>query len=232
MMKELRFLIMLALMVSFGAAHSFQRETRNVEDFDEISLGVSGRLYLSIGDEFKVELDGDEDDLDEIDTDVVNGVLRIRHDGKWDWNWNSGGVKIYVTMPEVKGLSVSGSGTIYAEDLIKTDDIELSVSGSGDLEAEIEAGRVELSISGSGGAELQGTARNFGVRISGSGSLDAYDLRSEDCDVRISGSGSAKVNVSGDLDARISGSGSVYYDGDPDHVNSSASGSGKVRKRG
>jgi hypothetical protein len=50
------------------------------------------------------------------------------------------------------------------------------------------------------------------------------------CDIRISGSGDVEVNVKESLEANISGSGSVTYRGNPAHVNSHSSGSGKVRK--
>ena len=230
-MKNIRTLLMLLLMVSIGTAYAYQRDNRDLKGFDEISLGVSAHLHLSIGNEFKVEMEGDEDDMDEIETKVENGVLKIRHERRSGWSWNMDRVDIYVTMPEVNGLRVSGSGSIRSEDTIKSDDLELAVSGSGDLEVDIDARMVNLSISGSGDVELSGKAGEFKSTISGSGGIDAFDLVIENCDVRISGSGSVRVEVTGSLDARISGSGSVYYEGDPENVNSSTSGSGRVRKR-
>jgi Putative auto-transporter adhesin, head GIN domain len=70
------------------------------------------------------------------------------------------------------------------------------------------------------------------THISGSGKVYASNLEADKCDVRISGSGDVEINVKSDLDANISGSGSVTYKGNPSHVNSHSSGSGKVRKNG
>lgn len=213
--------------ISYG-----QRESRDVGSFDEISLGTHADLYLTIGSKTSVELVGDEDDIDEIETEVVNGSLRIRNESRWGWNWSSDKVKIYITVPEIKAISVSGSGNIYGESTIKADDLELSISGSGNIELDIEATEASMTISGSGNAELEGSVKDLTLRISGSGSIEAESLRAEDAEVRISGSGSVEIYASESLEARIAGSGSVYYYGDPKQVDSSSAGSGKVKKRG
>jgi hypothetical protein len=92
------------------------------------------------------------------------------------------------------------------------------------------AGTADVSVSGSGKVEASGTANEIKATISGSGKILAADLEVDKCEVRISGSGDVEINVKNDLDAQISGSGSVTYKGNPSRVNSHASGSGHVRK--
>ncbi len=146
-------------------------------------------------------------------------------------------------------LKVSGSGTMQL-DTDATGTIDADVSGSGnieltgrcrDFESHVSgSGRVKLNvsmseralfgISGSGRIYAAGSAREVKATISGSGEVLAADLVVDACDVRISGSGGVEINVNKELDATISGSGSVRYKGNPSHVNSHSSGSGKVRK--
>ena len=40
---------------------------------------------------------------------------------------------VYITMPELNGLGVSGSGKAEIKDAVKAEDLDLSVSGSGKL---------------------------------------------------------------------------------------------------
>ena len=70
--------------------------------------------------------------------------------------------------------------------------------------------------------------QRLGISISGSGNIDALDLASQVAEIRISGSGSIRVNVQQNLDVRISGSGSVKYRGQP-QISQSISGSGSVK---
>lgn len=215
------------LLFAFVDYTNAQRETRRVDEFSKVSFGVSGNLYIKQGNEQSVELRGD--DLEEIETDVSGGKLRIKYE-KSGWNWNRDKVDVYITIRKLEALTLSGSGKVYGESLFKTDDLDLSVSGSGDLELDVDADNVETGISGSGGVELSGNASSHEISISGSGKLNAEDLEAETYDIRISGSGSCRIYATKELNASVSGSGSIYYRGEPDKVRANTSGSGKVKK--
>lgn len=211
-----------ATLMAFGQ----DKEERDVSSFTGVSLGISGDLYLTQGSPQKVLIQADND-LDEIETQVKDGVLRIKTD---KWNSRIKGVKIWITMPEVESLNVSGSGDIIAESPVNTDEIDLKVSGSGTIDvAELKADEIGAAISGSGDLKLAGSADEMELRISGSGSVYASGLEVDECGIKISGSGSCKIDVAGELDASISGSGRVTYYGNP-QIDARVSGSGKVRK--
>ena len=217
------------LLLVYSVPSNAQKETRDVDEFTKISFGISGNLYLKEGNQQSVVLEGD--DLDEIETEVSGGKLRIRTKGNgWNWNWSRERVDVYITIKRLDALSLSGSGKVIGESLFKSGDLDLDVSGSGDMELDIDAGDVETGISGSGDVSLSGVARSNRVSISGSGKLSAEDLKTETYDIRISGSGSCRIYATKEIDSSVSGSGSVYYRGEPDKVHSSTSGSGKIRK--
>lgn len=249
-----------------------KRETRNVETFDQISFRVPGKLMLRQGSPQKVGLEGPDDILREIETSVDGGKLVIKKEGRdWGWNWGSNDrITVYITVKDISALSVGGSGDLIGETKIVSNDLRLSVSGSGGMDLEVEvrneleadvsgsgridvkgscaqldsdvsgSGRVMLDaavkekasfgISGSGRIDAAGSAREMKAVISGSGRVSAADLEVSKCEVRISGSGDVSIHVKDELNANISGSGSVSYKGNPNHVNSNSSGSGKVRK--
>lgn len=209
------------------------RETRDVGDFDEITMKIGGTVYVTQGNRNEVILEGREDDLDELRVDVRGGELIIENRRSSSWRfWESGNIRVdvYVTVKELNAVTVSGSGDIIGQNTIETDDFKARVSGSGDIEMELDAKDVATSISGSGNIELSGSASTGSLSISGSGKLLAEELKVDDFEVKISGSGRGSITVYGELDVRISGSGSVYYGGNPKAVNSSISGSGKVRR--
>lgn len=228
-MKKL--ILLTALFVVSTIVWAQDKQNRSVEPFNYVSFGISGDLTIKQGNAFEVILEGDEEDLDQIVTEVSGDRLRIKtKNNNWNWNWGSSKIKVTVTLKDFSGLDVSGSGDAVSIGVLKGDDVDLSVSGSGNMDIKLEAQEVDMSVSGSGSISLTGKGTNADLSISGSGKLDAEDFIAETVEVRISGSGSARVYATKEIDSRISGSGSVRYAGDPDKVYNKSSGSGSVRK--
>jgi Putative auto-transporter adhesin, head GIN domain len=115
-----------------------------------------------------------------------------------------------LTVKDLNGLAVSGSGTINAPKLATT--------------------QLTTKISGSGTITVNGAASDQDLEISGSGRYQAAGLTSKTVKARISGSGNASVLATDLLDVQISGSGSVTYSGNP-QVKQQISGSGKLIKK-
>jgi len=205
-------------------------ETRDLKGFTKVNFGVSGNLYINFGPEFKVVLEGDRKYLDEIITEVSGNRLVIKKEN-WRFHFDEK-VNVYVTMPEIEGLGVSGSGKAEVKDAIKSDDLNLSVSGSGKLYAnELSVSNLDCSISGSGDIILgNGTASKTGISVSGSGNFTGESVKINTANIHISGSGNCTCNVTESLIASVSGSGNVTYEGNP-RVDAHVSGSGKVRSR-
>ena len=115
-----------------------------------------------------------------------------------------------LTMKDITGLAVSGSGTINAPKLT-TAALRIEISGSGVITA---AGNVD----------------DQSLEISGSGRYLADGLTSKTTTAEISGSGTGNVVASNALDVKISGSGTLTYSGNP-QVSQTVSGSGKLIKK-
>ena len=213
------------------SALAFDKDKRDVEKFSVLSVNVPANVKVKQGSTQEVVLEGDDDDLANIETYVKGDKLIIkRKDSKRWFDWGSDKINIYVTMTEIEGLHISGSGTLESDGTLKTNDLDLKVSGSGDMDISCNAKNIDSSISGSGKIVLDGTSQDNEISISGSGRLLAMDLQAAKYNVTISGSGNCKINVIDELVARVSGSGNIYYKGSPDRVDSKVSGSGNIKK--
>ena len=209
-----------------------QEETRDVSSFSEISLRIPATVHLRQGSPQSVRIEAKQSTLEDIITEVNRSKLIIRFPGKsvFQRNYKPGRIDIYITVPDVNGLGVSGSGDILANE-IKARIIDLAVSGSGNIEIEdLISDKVNGAISGSGNIKIEsdGVADELSVSISGSGNCKADGFEAEDVTVSTSGSGNCKVKSNGSLKVRVAGSGSVYYKGNPT-VDASVAGSGHVR---
>jgi len=227
MKRALLLLVIISLGYGFSTGQSI-KETRDLKGFTSVGFGIAGNLYIKIGPRFSVELEGNKGDLREVETVVSGDRLQIKHQN-WRYNFKNK-VNVYITMPELKGLGVSGSGKAEILDALKGEDLDLSVSGSGNLfTAELAVENLECSISGSGNIRLGGgTVKDAGVSISGSGNFQGDMVKCETMEVRVSGSGNCTCNVTQSLEAGVSGSGNVTYKGNP-RIDARVSGSGRVR---
>ncbi|TYP98776.1 putative autotransporter adhesin-like protein [Tenacibaculum adriaticum] len=202
-------------------------KTRSVDNFDEVSVGGSFDVNLIDGKEGKITIEGEENIIPYIITEVRGGTLKI----KFKDNTNIRTTKrLTVTVPfeEIEGVSLGGSGNINVEKRIKANDVSFSIGGSGNITAEVDASSVKSSIGGSGNIKLKGNTGDFKCSIAGSGSVKAYDLYADNLKANIAGSGSVQTSVKTKIDANVVGSGSVYYKGKPKYIDSNSVGSGDV----
>ena len=205
---------------------------RSVGDYDAIALAGWFDLDLVDGKEGEITLEGESNLLEYIKTEVKDGKLVIKVEkgvnlkpSSWD-----DGIRITVPVETINSLALSGSGDIVGKKTIKTDKFRTAMSGSGDITLSIEANSVDAAMSGSGDITLSGNTRDFEARISGSGDIKAYELEADNVDATVSGSADIKVTATKMLKARVSGSGDISYRGNPDKVDTKASGSGDISK--
>lgn len=225
-----KYILLFAVSAISISTFAQKKETRKVGDFTYVSMGVHGNLTIKQGSKNEVILEGDKERLEEIETYVENGRLKIKNENNSWWSGSRSKIKIYITIKEFTGLSVSGSGEVRSDGQIKGEDVYLGVSGSGDIDLDLQANDIDCHISGSGSIRLSGRGKTGDLSISGSGRLDATDFEVETMKIRISGSGGAYVYATKEIDSRISGSGTVRYKGNPDKLSNRSSGSGKLKK--
>jgi hypothetical protein len=228
------FLSLFILGIIFSNVVFAERNEREVPSFSEISLRISGKVHLEQGNRQSVRIEAEPSTLEEIITEVKGRtlIIRFKSTSLFRRTFNPGRVDIYITVPEVDALSVSGSGDIEAESKIEARILDLAVSGSGNILLEnLDAERVKAAISGSGDILIGGggTADELNVAVSGSGNVKAENFEVGNAEVKISGSGSCMVNATELLRARVAGSGNVLYHGNP-QIDASVAGSGRVKK--
>jgi hypothetical protein len=234
MMKKLFYFLAVAFAVMLTTANASaqsNRDTRNVSDFTEVGFGIAGNLTIKIGSPFSVVLEGDRDYLSEVETVVKNGKLIIKCDNFRILRNQK--VNVFITMPSIKGLGVSGSGEARVENAVSADAFSASLSGSGKIfMKDLTADSFYCNISGSGEVivEGKGGADRGNVTISGSGNYTGGNFEIDKLTVNISGSGGIDCKVVDSLASNISGSGNVVYSGNP-KVDSRSSGSGHVRSK-
>ncbi|MDP9070298.1 MAG: DUF2807 domain-containing protein [Actinomycetota bacterium] len=183
-------------------------ETRPVTRFSRVTVLSSADVRVRVGDEPAVAVTADDNLLELVTTEVVDGALVIGTRGSYSTRI---GIKVDVVAPLLEAVELRGSGQVTAE----------GVRGT----------RFDVSIGGSGDVRASGTADAVEVEVSGSGDARLFDLAGRTVRVTVEGSGDVEVTASEKLDVSVRGSGSVVYAGGPRAVASAVTGSGEVRPR-
>jgi hypothetical protein len=210
-----------------------ETEERKVLAFTVINLRIPAKLYVQQGDVQKVTIDAKASTLKDVITEVDNGTLVIKFPGKnYFWkNMDPGSITIHITLQEISGLNLSGSGDIIAESSLTSPSLSAHISGSGNINlSDLKVERMTAVISGSGNVSLTNSkpATEFSGTISGSGNIKAQNFEADEVKATISGSGNCSVASNGKCNVRIAGSGNFYYNGKP-VIDSSVAGSGNVK---
>lgn len=227
-------------------------EIRDLSGFTSIDDQTEANVYITQGSEYEVKVVVQQNLQEEIRTLVKGDELQIYSEHCLNKHEP---INVYITLPSISRIMVSGSGYVITTNQITGEDVSLTVSGSGYFQAldSIRATNVDMTVSGSGKIDFIGealstsavisgsgnitlngqgslsdlTQSNLELTLSGSGSIQAFNYPVNTCHFTISGSGSAEVNVSTLLEGTLSGSGSLMYKGNPT-VSVTTSGSGSV----
>jgi hypothetical protein len=184
-------------------------ESRQVSGFTKVELEGSGTLTIDQTGSESLTIEAGSNVMPHLTSDVSGDTLTLGVQRRTAMP-RSGPISYRLTVEELTGITVSGSGSVTAP--------------------KITTDKITCTISGSGSVTIGGRAADQELAISGSGQYEAGELASKVLRADISGSGGAVVSVSETLDVQISGSGSLTYSGDP-NVTKDVSGSGEVVKR-
>ncbi|MBT3539269.1 DUF2807 domain-containing protein [Candidatus Parcubacteria bacterium] len=204
-------------------------EEREVPIFNAVHLRGSGNVYVTQGEEFYVKVQTDDNLLEEVVTRVQGDMLIIEKRDESKCIKETDQLKIWVTMPEVKGLGISGSGSIRSENALTSmsDDLDMVIEGSGSIDLNVDISGFDMHIDGSGTLRVGGKAGYANFNVNGSGKYFGFHLKSDSTKININGSGKAEVGITKELDINIAGSGDIYYKGNP-KITQDVSGSGSV----
>ncbi len=204
-------------------------EDRTVSSARKIRLQGSYDVELTPGTAVSVKVEGDDNILPYVVTENEDGWLVIKSKEHLNFSTKQP-LKVYITTDMLEAVTLSGSGNIVGKGRFTgSDKVDLKISGIGDANLEVKAPSVSANISGSGSITLAGETKDAKINISGIGSYKGMDLKAENAEVRVSGSGNAAVFAESKLDIHVSGIGDVTYKGNA-AVTQHVSGSGSVKK--
>ncbi len=202
-------------------------ETRNLSAYSKLEVDLDANVILTDSLVQSCMISAQENLMPAIETRIKGERLIIYSENNIH---NDKPITVYLSVNRLQHIILNGSGIVTGTNILKSEKLDIDVSGSGDLNLSLLCNQLKATISGSGTQELKGSSNESDFEISGSGVIDAFQFATGDCNVDIAGSGKALVFPSGVLNAEISGSGKIQYKGNPSDIKHSISGSGNIEK--
>lgn len=184
-----------------------ERQIRPVAPFTSISTEGAFEIEIVSQKPFALKIEGDDNILPLIGTDVSGSVLYIKNRRGYSV---SEPIRIAISVPDLEGLTSSGAG-------------RLKVTG-------LKNEKFEVDINGAPAIEVSGETNLLKIKANGAGTIDTRRLRAANADVNSNGVSNIALYARDQLDVVVSGPSHVTYEGNP-VVNKTVNGPGAVQKK-
>ncbi len=233
MKRLIQFLpLLVIILVAQGSQAQSVREERQVSSYDAVKVSTGIDVYIRQGNRQQVTVETDEDDLEDLMTEVRGGELSIYFDNNSSfWNWSDRSATVYVTVTDIKAITSSSGSDVMGETIIVSEDLQLESSSGADMKLQVKAKRLTAESSSGSEMELSGEADEFEGRSSSGSDLDARELTARKARVRASSGSDLAITVLDDIDADASSGSDISYSGRPQYVNIDESSGGDVSRR-
>lgn len=184
-----------------------QTQKRDIGSFTSISTEGAFEIDVAGQKPVGLEIEGDDNILPLITTDVANNVLHIKSVRNYSAQEP---ISIRITVPNLEGLSVTGAGKI-------------SITG-------LKNDKFEIDAKGAPAIMVSGETNLVSIDTSGAAKIDTHKLRASKGVVDSKGVSKIEVYANDQLDVTISGPSHVVYEGDP-KLTKTIRGPGSVEKK-
>jgi Putative auto-transporter adhesin, head GIN domain len=204
-------------------------EKRSPGDFTGISSAQGIDVELRNGPATEVTVEADDNVIKYIETEVNDGLLKIRL--QRNHSFMDAHLKVYITAPKIENLNASSGADIIAKDILTSSrKLSFHASSSGEIVADVDAPEVDSHASSGGSIKISGKTRSYSANASSGGEVKSFDLLSENTNVTASSGASARVHASVTLVANASSGADISYRGAA-NVKKSESSGGSVTKK-
>lgn len=190
-----------------------------VASFNAVNINVSVKADITVqsGAQPTIQLNGYENVIKYIKTEVKDNVLYLTTDLGETWDMDCNDVTAQITVPSITALTLTGAPDADMHGNIAGSDFKLEISGASKVVIDnINVDNFSSDVSGAADIEVKGGAvKHASYEISGAGKILAFPLQANETTASISGAGKNEVTAISKLQATISGAGTIKYKGHP-----------------
>lgn len=219
----------------FKGTGTIIKEQREIAlDVTNITTEDNIDIVITQSNEASMYLEGGENLLPYIKTDVSENVLSISSDNRCGmFRDNTIPITLYISLPNIVRIDYTGQGDIISANKLDLDFLDIdSKGGTGSFTLDVDVDVLEIKQhSGPADFNFRGKVGDMYVYTLGQGWFYLDNLIANTVHVNHSGIGDVFVNVKDKLSVEMRSKGSVYYLGSPVVEVSPRLGSGLVEQK-
>jgi len=148
--------IIAALVLSSQVLMAQSRETREVSNFNALSVSSAFEVEISVGNEESLEIEAEDRYMDDIITEVRGGTLVIRIEESRETRRMRDSPKAYLTVKSLERINASGAVALKTRDVLRGEKLDIELSGASVINIEMEVENFYLEASGACVISLEG----------------------------------------------------------------------------
>ena len=194
-----------------NGAGKIMEKTYEFTNFTNIEISDACRYDIQQSDNYSIVVSGHEYVIERMDIQQSGNTLSIGI--KFIPFISTSDTRITITMPQLSKLSVMGACNGKATGFVSNDDMEISLSGASELDANVKAGITRLDLSGSSRITGDLTATDTEIKLTGASDLN-MSLNTGKTVMEISGSSDVRGTLqASDCRILLSGASSCEFTG-------------------
>lgn len=220
----------LVCFLSISAVNILAQSTREISNFDRISVSSSVKVELIKADAPKLEYKMTSGSDEKLITEVKNNRLIIKiKNGMFNRNNNTkANVKVYYT--SLSGIELSAGSAVKSSGTIKSDKLIVDASSGARADLDVEAAAVGVEASSGSKVSIDGSAEKGKFEVSSGANINASNLICEKVKAEASSGGQIRAHVDKELTAEASSGGTIRYKGSVEYTNTDSGWSGQISR--
>ncbi|OFX17559.1 MAG: hypothetical protein A2033_00285 [Bacteroidetes bacterium GWA2_31_9] len=195
-------------------------EQRNLNNFQIISIYDPFQVYLIQDTLNKIELEGGENLLGLISSDINNNELIIKNNNKCNWSrsYKKSIITLNIHFNKLDSLYIVGECDVFSKDTINFNHMRLNFESTGSLNIKLKGNNLDFWQIGNGDFTLEGNVSSYFIGSLGSGNIFSKNLHSHFTYVTARHTANCYIYSDKILEIIELGYGNVYYSGNPDSI--------------
>lgn len=181
-------------------------ESRSLGTCVGVTINSVGEVYLTQADTQSIRIEADDNIMSDVISERQDSILVV---GLKSGSYANTTVRIYVSLKDIRFLSIEGAGSI-------------------ETVAPIGFPSLSCIINGAGNITLRGQGEEVSCILNGAGNFNAKLFTANNLTVILNGAGTCTATVSEKLDATVNGVGTVIYYGNPPIIKTAIAGIGHI----
>jgi hypothetical protein len=203
-----------------------------LDDFSQLKISKYFNVYITDDTINKIVIEGGENLLENIETQIKNSILTIKNNNKFYRLKKYDKINIYLSTSSLKHITINEPSKLFSTNCIKRNSFAIEVRANiATVNVNFDCNNFSLTIFDSTGDYfVKGRTKDCFIYSRGTSLVHADSLVSDNMEIVNCSACDAFINVNQKLIYNIIRKGNIYYLGDADDIKGEVSSSGKLIK--